>query len=293
MTATQYFLLVALLLGFGLLEYALGHAQKYKADAGDNAQDIIGFVLLAAITQPLIFKMVAWIGDAYAPQYKNYFVAMPWWGMVLCFLVFDDMLQYWWHRLSHTSALWPLHRAHHSAQYMSARIIYRNNYFYYLFMPAIWMSGVLIYLGMIDVYLVCIVVKLAVITGAHSSVRWDAPLYKIKALQPLMWVVQRTISTPTTHFAHHAMSNNDGIGYYKGNFGNLLFFWDVLFGSAHITQQYPPKVGLREDELFGKEKWWIDLLYPVFWSKREHSVLKPGGTIFDENAVDEKALHKN
>jgi hypothetical protein len=92
---------------------------------------------------------------------------------------------------------------------------------------------------------------------------------QIKALKPLMWLVQRTISTPTTHFAHHAMYNNDGIGNYKGNFGNLMFLWDVLFGTAHITQQYPAQVGLREDELFGKEKWWIDLLYPVFWSKRE------------------------
>ncbi|MBK6366465.1 MAG: sterol desaturase family protein [Polaromonas sp.] len=284
MTSTQYILLVALFLGFGLLEYILGRAQKFNANAGDNAQDMIGFVLLAAITQPLIFKAVALLGDKFVPQYKGMFADMPWWGMVLCFLVFDDMLQYWWHRLSHVSVLWPLHRAHHSAQYMSARIIYRNNYFYYLFMPAIWMSGVLIYLGMIEVYLVYIVVKLAVITGAHSAVRWDEPLYKIKALKPLMWLVQRTISTPTTHFAHHAMYNNDGIGNYKGNFGNLMFFWDVLFGTAHITQQYPAQVGLREDELFGKEKWWIDLLYPVFWSKREHTVFKPGGKIYDETA---------
>ena len=71
MTSTQYILLVALFLGFGLLEYILGRAQKFNANAGDNAQDMIGFVLLAAITQTIIFKAVALLGDKFVPQYKG------------------------------------------------------------------------------------------------------------------------------------------------------------------------------------------------------------------------------
>ena len=74
--------------------------------------------------------------------------------------------------------LWPLHRAHHTAHYMSIRVTYRNNFFYYLMMPGLWISGVLIYLGFGTVYLVYIVVKLTVILGAHSAVRWDEPLYR-------------------------------------------------------------------------------------------------------------------
>lgn len=284
MTAVQYMLLSATLAGFVILEYALGYAQKFSANRSDNLLDLLCFVLLAAFTQPFIFWVVKSIGLQVAPGFENAWAHLPWYAMVGLLLVGDDMLQYWWHRASHSPLLWPLHRAHHSAQYMSARIIYRNNFFYYLAMPAIWMSGVLVYLGLGPVYLVYIVVKLMVITGAHSSARWDAPLYRIKALAPLMWVVQRTISTPATHFAHHAMTNDDGIGHYTGNFGNLLFFWDVLFGSAHITQRFPAQVGLRDDQLFGSEKWWVQLLYPVFWSRREHSALVPGGKIHDESA---------
>ena len=138
------------------------------------------------------------------------------------------------------------------------------------------------FLGFAEVYLVYIVVKLAVITGAHSAVKWDAPLYRIKALKPLMWLVQRTVSTPSTHYAHHAMHDNDGIGHYSGNFGNLLFFWDVLFGTAHITQQYPAEVGLRDDQLFGREDWWVQLFYPLFRSRRRHSALVPGGKPYRE-----------
>ena len=75
--------------------------------------------------------------------------------------------------------------------------------------------------------------------------RWDEPLYKIKGLSPVMWVVERTISTPATHSAHHGKHKSDGVTHYKGNYGNLLFFWDVLFGTAKITRQYPKEMGVE------------------------------------------------
>ena len=39
--------------------------------------------------------------------------------------------------------------------------------------------------------------------GVHSDVRWDEKFYKIKWLSPIMWAVERTISTSATHSAHH------------------------------------------------------------------------------------------
>lgn len=280
MTPLHYALLLSLMLGFVLAEHALGRARP--SSAGDKALDIVGFLVLGALTQPFVFACVYALGHAFAPAYQDALVAQPWYVFLGLLLIFDDLLQYAWHRASHSPLLWPLHRAHHSTQVMSARVIYRNNLFYYLAMPAIWGSGIVVYLGGIKVYAVYIVVKLAVITGAHSEVRWDEPLYRVPALRPLMWVVQRTVSTPATHFAHHAMFDDDGVGHYKGNFGNLLFFWDVLFGTAHITQRYPARVGLRDDELFGPEKWWIEFLYPLFRSKRERSALVPGGLPYEE-----------
>ena len=76
------------------------------------------------------------------PDQRGAWAGSPWWAMVGVFLVADDMTQYWWHRVSHTPLLWPLHRAHHSAAYMSVRITYRNNFFYYLMMPGLWISTV-------------------------------------------------------------------------------------------------------------------------------------------------------
>ena len=281
MSNLQNIMLFSLFAGFILLEFALGKARGMNASRGDNILDMLCVALLAGFTQPVIFWLVQQAGLAWAPEHQNAWAGLPWYAMAAILLVGDDMTQYWWHRASHSPLLWPLHRAHHSAQYMSARIIYRNNFFYYLAMPGLWISGVLIYLGFADVYLVYIVIKLAVITGAHSAVKWDAPLYRIRLLSPLMWLVQRIVSTPSTHYAHHAMFN-DGIGYYTGNFGNLLFFWDVLFGTAHITRQYPAQIGLRDDQLFGKERWWVEMFYPLFRSRREHSALVPGGKPYVE-----------
>ena len=66
---------------------------------------------------------------------------------------------------------------------MSIRITFRNNFFYYLMMPGLWIAVSLLYLG-IDgmVYALYVVVKLAVILGAHCSWRWDEPLYKVTLL---------------------------------------------------------------------------------------------------------------
>lgn len=279
----QNVLIVTLILGFAGMEYVSRRYQTtVHANGNDTKLELLMFLSLIAIAQPVALlgagKLCSWL----MPGQRDAWAHLPWWAMVGVLLVADDMTQYWWHRISHTPLLWPLHRAHHSAKYMSIRITYRNNFFYYLLMPGLWMAGVLLFLGFGKVYTAYIVVKIAVILGAHCAWRWDAPLYRIRALGPLMWVVERTISTPATHWAHHAISNADGIGHYKGNFGNLLFFWDVLFGSAHITRRYPAEVGLRDDQLFGEEHWADQMFYPLSHSGREHSALRPGGRPYEE-----------
>ena len=275
-------LILALIAGFALMEWL---SRRYRdtvdATANDTKLEVLMFISLLAISQPVALlganAICAWL----MPEQRGAWAHLPWWAMVGVLLVADDMTQYWWHRVSHTPLLWPLHRAHHSASYMSIRVTYRNNFFYYLMMPGLWLSGVLIYLGLGMVYTIYVVVKIAVILGAHSAWRWDEPLYRIKALRPLMWVVERTISTPATHWAHHAITNDDGIGHYKGNFGNLLFFWDVLFGSAKITRQYPSGIGLTDDRLFGAEHWAAQMFYPLRHSRREHTALKRGGRPYE------------
>ncbi len=290
----QNLLVLCLIGGSALMEYTTRRYQTTvanSANANDTKLEALMFISLLAISQPLAILGTAKLGLWLAPEYQGVLSHLPWYAMVLLLLLGDDLTQYWWHRLSHSQLLWPLHRAHHSAQYMSIRITYRNNFFYYLMMPGLWISGALLYAGVSGmVYALYVVVKLTVIMGAHCAWRWDEPLYRIKALRPLMWVLERTISTPATHWAHHAITNNDGVGHYKGNFGNLLFFWDILFRSAHITRRYPAKVGLIDDHLFGQEHWSRQMFFPLVQSRREHTALKFGGKIYEgpEGQVGQK-----
>jgi len=279
----QNVLIVCVMLGYAGMEFA---SRRYKATvhatADDTKLELFMFLSLLAICQPLAILTTDALCSWLVPANRNALAGLPWWAMTAVLLLGDDLTQYAWHRASHSALLWPLHRAHHTAKYMSIRITYRNNFFYYLMMPGLWIGGVLIYFGFGAVYAAYIVVKLVVILGAHCAWRWDEPLYRIRALHPLMWLVERTISTPATHWAHHALTNQDGIGNYKGNFGNLLFVWDVIFGTAHFTRRYPAQVGLPDDLIFGQERWYHEMFYPLLQSRREHSVLRAGGRAYAE-----------
>ncbi|MEO1251097.1 MAG: sterol desaturase family protein [Pseudomonadota bacterium] len=239
--------ILAIFIGLAVMEIIF---TNFFRKAGQTRQDVIVEIAstftLIAVTQPLAIAGGAFVARLAAPDAAGALSTIPVWAGVLLFLVFDDMTQYWWHRASHSLPwLYKLHRPHHNAEYLSVRVVYRNNIFYYALMPGLWFSGALIYLGLGWVYAGYIVVKMAVIYGAHSDVRWDMPLYRIKWLSPVMWVVERTISTPATHSAHHGKHAADGVTNYKGNFGNLLFFWDVLFGTAKITRRTPEKFGVE------------------------------------------------
>ncbi len=277
------------MLGFALLEWRNGALRPSTETAEDAPLEAAITLLFAAVIYPMVLLLVGHLGRTWAPDAAGILAGLPGWQMVLLFLLADDLTQYWWHRASHTPLLWPLHRAHHSAPYMSVRIVYRNNFFYYAMMPGMWLSSILVYLGLGAVYPFYLVVKLAVICGAHSSVRWDAPLYRIAWLRPLAWVLERTISTPATHFAHHAMFDDDGVGHYKGNFGNLLFVWDQLFGTAHFSRQYPSQVGLVDDFIHGPEPWTVQLFYPLVKSSREASALAEAPVIVERRAPDAMA----
>jgi sterol desaturase/sphingolipid hydroxylase (fatty acid hydroxylase superfamily) len=259
-------IVAGIFLGFILLELACSSFRQSSGGKRDVLIETVGSGILLMVTFPLVMWLSGMILNQAIPDMKGSLSAIPWVAGFALFLLLDDMTQYWWHRLTHrVPALYALHRAHHSAPYMSVRIVYRNNSFYYLLMPGIWLSGVLIYLGLAPVYYVYLIIKMTVIFAAHSSVAWDDKLYRIRALRPIVWVLERVISTPSTHSAHHGLTAEDGVTHYKGNFGNLLFLWDVLFGTAKISRRRPPAYGI---EHLSPISWKEELFWPIVRSQR-------------------------
>ncbi len=269
---TEIWIILGIYTAFAMAEAVRTGFLKKEGENSDDAKvELISTIVLLVITQPLVLLASGTLASLIAPSAAGVLSGLPFIAGFALLLVFDDMSQYWWHRASHSLPwLYNLHRSHHNQEYLSVRVVYRNNLFYYAMMPSLWFSGVLIYMGLGPVYAVYIIIKLTVIIGAHSDVRWDVPLYKVRWLHPVMWVVERTISTPATHSAHHGKHKDDGITHYKGNFGNLLFFWDVLFGTAKITRRVPEAFGVEglEPVTLGEQ-----LAWPLFQGKGSSSAI--------------------
>jgi sterol desaturase/sphingolipid hydroxylase (fatty acid hydroxylase superfamily) len=261
----DYRLVVTLIfVGFAVVELVAGRLLYVEETTRDDVLVELGSALLPIAIVPGILTATA-VATAWVAQgSQGALAAWPAWLMFVTLIVADDLMQYTWHRLAHSHPLlFRFHRAHHSAQYLCVRVVFRNSLLYYAMLPGLWFSGVLLYLGFAPVYYVYYIVKMVVIIGAHSSVAWDEHLARVPGAKPVVWLLQRVISTPTTHAAHHGRNASDGVTHYKGNYGNFLFLWDVLFGTAKISDRRPDAYGLEDVE---PEPWHRELLWP--WRAR-------------------------
>lgn len=259
-------IIISLFIGFHLAEILAGvFWNKDKIRRDDIWIEVIGTSFYMIIAAPLIFYTAPLLTEFIAPGTENSLALLSWWQMLAILLIVDEGLHYWWHRLTHEIPwMYNLHRAHHSCQYMSVRLAFRNNLFYFLIMPSVWASAILLYLGFGPVYAVYIIVKMTVNFGSHSPLKWDRWMYNIKWLSPFVWVLERIITTPAAHAAHHGRFKDDGITHYKGNYANLFFFWDVLFGTAKLSRDYPEDYGVENIE---PKSWKHEMFWPLIREK--------------------------
>ena len=278
-------LLVLLILG--IVESLGGLYFNDKRSKNDLTIEFVCLTILPTFIQPAILTFVLFVMNLWFPIFEDYFISSSILWHILAFIILDDLTQYLWHRFSHeNSFMWKLHRPHHVVEEMGVLVTYRNAFLYYAFMPGIWFTGILIFLGMTGVYLFYLPIKISIILLAHSEIKWDRFLYSYKILHPLAWIIERTISTPCTHYAHHGLTAEDGVSNPNGNYGNLLFFWDVLFGTAKITRKYPTRFGAWNTM---KEPWYVQLFFPIIQSKDIRSELHSIKTEMDYNpSIDYK-----
>lgn len=296
--------LTALTFILGIAEFSLGLYGK-KWSTNEKLLDIACYTLPKLVIAPAVAYFGLKFLPFILPNGKNAFEWVPFiWG-ALIIAIYDDLTQYWYHRLHHEVPwLWRFHRTHHSAPYMGMAMASRQNIIYTLFFSQIYLTTLLVYLGLGYPALFVKGLKSLITKLAHSSIKWDKPFYKYKALHPIAWVLERTISTPATHHAHHADTHGDGVGFYKGNFGNMFFLWDIIFGTAFISRKYPERYGISH---YKGDEWYAQLLWPLVKSSVEGSELSAKGpavkldefdiepvaaqpVVLDENASVEK-LH--
>lgn len=264
------------MIALGAVEFLMG-LYEHRWTANERKLDIACFLIPRFVTRPLVAYLGMQILPAVAPGLKGVFQWVPFaWGLLII-AVADDLTQYWYHRLHHEVPwLWRFHRTHHSAPYMGMAMAGRQNLLYTVFFSQTYLTTVLVYLGLGASSVIVLAIKQVITIMAHSSIRWDQPFYTHRFLQPIGWVMERLISTPATHHAHHADTTDDGVGYYKGNFGNMFFLWDLIFGTGIITRQYPKSYGVSHYE---GDEWYAQFLWPIFKSSVPGSELAADGPV--------------
>jgi sterol desaturase/sphingolipid hydroxylase (fatty acid hydroxylase superfamily) len=273
----------AFVLALGVVEFLFGLYDHDRWNGNEKLTDIVCFAFPLLIVRPFFTYFSLKVLPFLLPTAKNVYAWVPFWWGVFIIAIADDLTQYWYHRLHHQLPwLWRFHRTHHSAPYMGMSMASRQNAFYTIFFSQTYVTSTLVYLGLGPAALVVQALKSMITTLAHSSIPWDKPFYEHRILQPVAWVVERVISTPATHHAHHAASTDDGVGYYKGNFGNMFFLWDVCFGTAHISRRYPKAYGISH---YQGDSWYAQFLWPVFKSKVPGSELADGGPMVQQDSA--------
>ncbi len=270
------YVVVGILVVFGLMEVFAGYLKSSKRESGDWIQEVGSFFVLSVLIKPGIILAVLGLGVWLAPSFQYVWADWNLAIMLVFFLLIDDVLQYWYHRSAHEYEwLWRLHRPHHQAEEMGFFVSYRNAALYYLLMPNIWWIGLLTFLGGAKAIAIGLILKQLVIIGSHSPTKWDRVLYKYPWLNPLATLVERIIITPAFHFAHHGRSMQDGISDPNGNYGNMFSIWDQLFGTAKFTRQYPTELGLQKPT---NDHWSAQYLYPAITSEDTNSNIARGFT---------------
>jgi len=266
-------IIIGLFISFHVLEIITRNFwSRGRVRSDDVWIEVIGTAFFMVIAIPFIFYAAPLLTELVAPGSKNTWSDLSWWQMLLLLLLIDEGLHYWWHRACHEyPLLYNLHRAHHSCQYMSVRLAYRNNIFYFLLMPSVWASAVLIHLGLGPVYAIYIIVKMGINFSSHSPLRWDAWMYKYPILHKPLWLLERIITTPAAHSAHHGLHKEDGITHYKGNYANLLFLWDVVFGTAKLARRYPAEYGI---ENIDPKSWKHEMFWPLIREDDQKELMK-------------------
>ena len=146
-------------------------------------------------------------------------------GWVLA-LVFYDFCYYWWHRLSHTTAvLWAAHVVHHSSPRYNLTTALRQSattsLLAWLFYLPMALAGV-----PLRVFAVVALIDLLYQFWVHTEL-----------VGKLGWF-DRWFCAPSNHRVHHAVNDV----YLDKNFGGIWMVWDRLFGSYAEERDTDPCV---------------------------------------------------
>jgi sterol desaturase/sphingolipid hydroxylase (fatty acid hydroxylase superfamily) len=153
----------------------------------------------------------------------------------LIYLVVLDFAGYWYHRAEHRIGIWwELHAVHHSQQKMSLWSDDRNHLLDNV-LQASFFAAVALVIGVEpSQFVVLVAITNLMQSVQHANIRMHYG-----------WLGERLLVSPAFHRRHHAIGYGHEGTAYGCNFGVLLPWWDMLFGSASWNREIEP-TGIRD-----------------------------------------------
>ena len=239
-------------------------------------------LILFLTLQPLFDLALAWL---HLHGLDNLNLDALWPGMslhplvgFLIYLVVLDFAGYWYHRWQHQIGWWwELHAVHHSQRKLSMWADDRNHFLDDALQAAFFAALALV-IGVPPAQFVALtLVGGALQSVQHANIRFDFGR-----------IGERLLVGPRFHRLHHAVGFGHELGHgnrarlYGCNFGVLLPWWDMLFGSADfstptqptgVRAQLPAPEGAGED--YGEGLWAQQGLAFVRVGRRIAGALRP------------------
>jgi len=257
-------LLGLVFLGLYLLAFAVevcsGRLRHSPRPGRDLLFTLTGVLSHVVITGALIGSLAGLaVAAVWGGESAGSLAYIPFWLAFAVIFFGEEMLHYWIHRFAHEWRwLWKIHRTHHSAQQLNVGVIYRYNVFWVALLPQAWVGAFAVYLGQADAFAAAISVAFVTNVLTHTNLRWDLWLRrKMPWSEPLWWVMERVITLPDTHHAHHAYGKG---AHPNGNYAVTLFIYDIIFGTAYIPNRRQTQYGLPIAE---RLHWAEELFWPL------------------------------
>jgi sterol desaturase/sphingolipid hydroxylase (fatty acid hydroxylase superfamily) len=255
----------AILALFGLvlfLEIAGGRVAWTRGTWRGVLFALCGVAAHAVLASPVIGLVLGLVFQRVFPGSAEALAGTPFWLVFPLYFVTEEFCHYWVHRWSHEKRwLWKLHRTHHSAEQLNSLVLYRYNVFWTLLLPQAWFGAAAVHLGLYQVFIVSNLITFSVNALTHTAYRWDLALRRLPGMEPVFRVLERCVTLPDTHHAHHAFGRNAHV---RGNYAVTIFAFDVLLGTARIPHVRQERFGFRR-----AFDWKEELLWPLFRDRRD------------------------
>lgn len=257
----QYFIWVYGGMAAVLLAEILAGRHRGVYRGGEVPLLVLGLGIGRFLLAPVASAMMAMAWNALLPFARGSLAEAPLWLALPGVLLVNEFFFYWVHRLAHQgtarrSALWMIHRTHHSAKYMNVAVWMRLNLCWYFIIPNAWTMGLALHLGLNRAAAIAIVLIAAWNVITHSDFRWDDSLRRHRLFGPAFRALEHVLVTPGLHHTHHGYGK-DGAAY--RNYGVMLSVWDWAFGTLHIPEGRPWKYGIP-----GHDAHWLEeLAWPL------------------------------